>query len=191
MMLHPHPGRGRWLLALAAGGAWLLTGQHLAGQAGADQAGRPHATTLAPTTSTPVQQRPLAPARPASASQPPTSTRSSTGTSRRSSPRSSTDGEVGPRRGSGLATGPFPRTASRTRRAPFNAPGSPQVPEGLWVFSSRGRPGSGDGCAPVAVADRAHRRGVKQLPVVTGRPRSDAAVAAADLLPRGLGVLAA
>src|SRR6266511_3470748 len=101
MMLHPHPGRGRWLLALAAGGAWLLTGQHLAGQAGADQAGRPHATTLAPTTSTPVQQR------------------------------------------------------------------------------------------PVAVADRAHRRGVKQLPVVTGRPRSDAAVAAADLLPRGLGVLAA
>jgi len=33
--------------------------------------------------------------------------------------------EVGPRRGSGLSTGPFPRTASRTRRAAFTATGSP------------------------------------------------------------------
>jgi hypothetical protein len=66
MMLHPHPRRGRWLLALAAGGAWLLAGQHLAGQARRHQAGRPQATTLAPPTSTPVQQRPLPPARPAS-----------------------------------------------------------------------------------------------------------------------------
>jgi len=33
--------------------------------------------------------------------------------------------EVGPRRGAGLSTGPFPRTASRTRRAAFTATGSP------------------------------------------------------------------
>ena len=33
--------------------------------------------------------------------------------------------EVGPGRGSGLSTGPFPRTASRTRRATFTATGSP------------------------------------------------------------------
>ena len=33
--------------------------------------------------------------------------------------------EVGPGRGSGLSTGPFPRTASRTRRAAFTATGSP------------------------------------------------------------------
>jgi hypothetical protein len=37
MMPHPHP-RGRWLLGLAAGCAWLLAGQHLAGQADAGQA---------------------------------------------------------------------------------------------------------------------------------------------------------
>jgi hypothetical protein len=33
--------------------------------------------------------------------------------------------EVGPGRGPGLSTGPFPRTASRTRRATFTATGSP------------------------------------------------------------------
>ena len=33
--------------------------------------------------------------------------------------------EVGPGRGSGLSTGPFPRTACRTRRATFTATGSP------------------------------------------------------------------
>jgi hypothetical protein len=36
--------------------------------------------------------------------------------------------KVGLRRGAGRVTGPFPQTASRTRRAPFNAPGSPQAP---------------------------------------------------------------
>jgi hypothetical protein len=36
-------------------------------------------------------------------------------------------GVVKPGRGSGLSTGPFPRTASRTRRAAFTATGSPQV----------------------------------------------------------------
>jgi hypothetical protein len=38
--------------------------------------------------------------------------------------------EVDPERGAGLTTGPFLRVASRTRRAPLGAPGSPQVP---WV----------------------------------------------------------
>src|SRR6266516_4422353 len=45
--------------------------------------------------------------------------------------------EVGPRRGSGLVTGPFPRAASRTRRAPFNAPGSPQARWGCVLFPVR------------------------------------------------------
>ena len=40
-------------------------------------------------------------------------------------------GEVGPRRGAGLSTGPFPRAASRTRRASFDAPGSPQASVGF------------------------------------------------------------
>jgi hypothetical protein len=38
--------------------------------------------------------------------------------------------EVDPERGTGLTTDPFLRVASRTRRAPLSAPGSPQVP---WV----------------------------------------------------------
>ncbi len=45
--------------------------------------------------------------------------------------------EVGPRRGSGLVTGPFPRAASRTRRAPFNAPGSPQARWGCVLVPVR------------------------------------------------------
>ena len=36
-------------------------------------------------------------------------------------------GEVGPGRSAGVATGEFPRAASRTRRASQNAPGSPQA----------------------------------------------------------------
>ena len=43
------------------------------------------------------------------------------------SSRPGTVGEVGPRRGSSLTTGSFPRDASRTRRACYQAPGSPQV----------------------------------------------------------------
>jgi len=41
-----------------------------------------------------------------------------------------TTGEVDPERGADLADGPFLRVASRTRRAPLNAPGSPQAPKG-------------------------------------------------------------
>ncbi len=37
-------------------------------------------------------------------------------------------GEVGPGRPAGVTTGGSPRTASRTRRAPLSAPGSPQAP---------------------------------------------------------------
>ena len=67
-------------------------------------------------------------------------------------------GEVGPRRGAGLSTGPFPRAASRTRRAPLNAPGSPQAQSGevlvlmpAWRARGRGwlRPGTGSAwCRP-------------------------------------------
>jgi hypothetical protein len=61
-----------------------------------------------------------------------------------------------------LSTGPFPRTASRTRRAPFRAPGAPQVPFGSWCwFSSGGWPGRGNCCAPVSVACRAYLGGVE------------------------------
>ncbi|CAM3924652.1 hypothetical protein NORO109296_13690 [Nocardiopsis rhodophaea] len=42
----------------------------------------------------------------------------------------STYSEVDPERGAGLTASPFLRVASRTRRAPLSAPGSPQVP---WV----------------------------------------------------------
>ncbi len=42
-------------------------------------------------------------------------------------------GEVGPGRGFGLSTGPFPQAASRTRRACLQAPGAPQVPRGRVV----------------------------------------------------------
>jgi hypothetical protein len=40
------------------------------------------------------------------------------------------ESEVDLERGAGLAAGPFLRVASRTRRAPLSAPGSPQAP---WV----------------------------------------------------------
>ncbi len=58
--------------------------------------------------------------------------------------RQSRVGEVGPGRGASLSTGPFPRAASRTRRAPFNAPGSPQAPfRSAWFSASV--VGQGDG----------------------------------------------
>jgi hypothetical protein len=41
--------------------------------------------------------------------------------------------EVGMRRGVSVAAGPFPHAASRTRRAPQSAPGSPQAPQGRWL----------------------------------------------------------
>src|SRR4051794_36246250 len=40
------------------------------------------------------------------------------------------DSEVDPERPARVAAGGFLRVASRTRRAPFSAPGSPQVPPG-------------------------------------------------------------
>ncbi|MDQ0765395.1 hypothetical protein QF027_008030 [Streptomyces canus] len=49
---------------------------------------------------------------------------------RRRSLTSTRNSEVDPERGTGLTTSPFLRVASRTRRAPLSAPGSPQVP---WV----------------------------------------------------------
>jgi len=36
-------------------------------------------------------------------------------------------GEVGLGRGSDLSAGPFPQVVFRTRRTPFDAPGSPQI----------------------------------------------------------------
>ncbi len=44
--------------------------------------------------------------------------------------------EVDSGRPTGVATGGFPRAASRTRRAPFSAPGSPQVSL-VWISSTR------------------------------------------------------
>jgi hypothetical protein len=45
---------------------------------------------------------------------------------------------VGPQRGSGVATGPFLRTARRTRRAPFNATGSPRFCRQPWFVLGHG-----------------------------------------------------
>jgi hypothetical protein len=66
-------------------------------------------------------------------------------------------GRVGPGRGAGISTGPFPWPALRTRRAHYWAPGAPQASLSFAVFlmlcspTVRGSalPGSGSvQCAP-------------------------------------------
>lgn len=60
---------------------------------------------------------------------------------------------VGPGRGSGVATGPFSRTAHRTRRADFSATGSPRcLPSG----GVRRRPRGGDLVASIGVTGDRH-----------------------------------
>ena len=50
-----------------------------------------------------------------------------------------TCGEVDLRRGAGVTTRPFPQVPSRTRRAPFSAPGAPRVlPAGQPLVAAAG-----------------------------------------------------
>ena len=72
-------------------------------------------------------------------------------------------GEVDPGRPAGVATGGFPRVASRTRRAPLNAPGAPQVPQDLVPISCCARPWCRDLRSPVVVAPGADSGRVEQL----------------------------
>src|SRR5438874_12950290 len=81
---------------------------------------------------------------------------------------------------SGPSTGPFPWTASRTRRATFIATGAPQALR-WFMFACRqvacGQ--GGGGRSPVAVACGADLLRVEQFPVLAFRPPSAAAVAVA------------
>jgi len=70
-------------------------------------------------------------------------------------------GGVGLGRGVGIAAGPFPQAARRTRRAALTAPGSPWFLP--WVGSGSVDPGVGDLVAPVAVPDDGYRFGVEQF----------------------------
>ena len=79
-------------------------------------------------------------------------------------------GEVGPGRPAGVATGGSPRTASRTRRAPLSAPGSPQAPRVGALTSCCARPRCRDLCSPVVVALRADSGRVEQLHAIVGGP---------------------
>src|SRR4051794_7053226 len=89
------------------------------------------------------------------------------------------------------STSPFPRTASRTRRARFRAPGAPQVPFRTRVLSSfQAGPRGRDDCSPVAVTRGGYLGRVEQRPFVRGRPPSDVAVAAAEVFPCGPAVFA-
>jgi putative transposase len=66
------------------------------------------------------------------------------------------DGKVGPGRGAGVATGPFPGAPFRTRRMRLHIPGSPRVlPVGqlpVVAVAGVGGPGGCDGAATVVVA---------------------------------------
>ena len=88
--------------------------------------------------------------------------------------------EVDPERGADLTVGPFLRVASRTRRAPLSAPGSPQAPKGWCVASGRARPRGRDAGSPVVVALRADSRRIEQHRLPVGRPD---AVAPTQLFP--------
>ncbi len=95
--------------------------------------------------------------------------------------------EVGPERPAGVTTGGSLRAASRTRRAPQSAPGSPQASGGSVVISCSARPWRWDACSPVVVARSAHSGRVEQHHLTFGGPY---AVASAQFLPRGAPVLA-
>ena len=91
------------------------------------------------------------------------------------SARTQTHGWVGPRRPVSVAAGGFPRTARRTRRAPFNAPGSPRVV--IVGQPSRGGyrcrcPRGGDPAAAVAVAGHCDAGCAGEHDPVIGEPPS-------------------
>src|SRR5207247_1469564 len=94
--------------------------------------------------------------------------------------------EVGPERPVSVTTGGFLRAASRTRRAPLSAPGSPQAP-GLGCCSCSARPRCGDLGAPVVVAPGYYPGRVEQGDLAVGGPD---AVAPAQLPPGRAPVLA-
>lgn len=89
---------------------------------------------------------------------------------------------VGPGRGAGLATSPFPRAALRTRRARSRATGAPQAPVGRRSSAGAG-PRGGDLQPSVEVADGLHPGGVEQPHLLRDGPPAAPAVAAAQVLP--------
>src|SRR5215470_2346929 len=106
-------------------------------------------------------------------------------------PAPATAGEVGPGRGSGLSTGPFPRSRFPNRACDLHRTRLSTSPGGsVVVSSSGGAPWSGNRPSPVVVARGAYLGRVEQHPVLAGLPRSAAAVVAEDLPPARLGVLA-
>lgn len=79
--------------------------------------------------------------------------------------------EVDSERPAGVATGGSLRAASRTRRAPPSAPGSPQIPSGSGCFTScRTRPRRRDLRPPVVVALGANSGGVEQCHTAVAGP---------------------
>jgi hypothetical protein len=78
---------------------------------------------------------------------------------------------VGPGRGAGPSTGPFPRPARGTGRGTFTASGSPRVHAADQPALPGGRPRCRDAVSPVAVeADRDRARFEQRAPVVCGGP---------------------
>lgn len=100
-------------------------------------------------------------------------------------------GWVGPGRGTGLATSPFPRPARRTRRACLHATGAPRVlPAGRrrWCLSGR-CPRGRDLAAAVAVAGHSDAGSAGEHDSVAGEfPGSGQAESAAKLWPAQQGV---
>ena len=98
--------------------------------------------------------------------------------------------EVDTGRPAGIATGGSPRAASRTRRAPHSAPGSPQVPVGnagqlmlcSAMVSGSVLPGSSSGARapwPGRTVPRRHRRAIcRSVDVAPSMPCADACVPA-------------
>jgi hypothetical protein len=90
-------------------------------------------------------------------------------------------------RPAGVATGGFPRPASRTRRALLSAPGSPQVPWAGWGYLMRCSARVWDACSAVEASLSADSGRVEQHHLTLGGPY---AVASAQLLPRRAPMLA-
>lgn len=82
----------------------------------------------------------------------------------------SATGEVDLGRGVSVAAGPFPQAASRTRRAPQSAPGSPQAPQGGWCSSRGAWPWRWDACSPVVVTSSPYSCRVEQRHIAIGGP---------------------
>jgi hypothetical protein len=78
--------------------------------------------------------------------------------------------EVDPERPASVSTGGFLRAASRTRRAPQSAPGSPQVQRITWFSSCCARPWCRNACSPVVVALRADPGRIEQPDISIGGP---------------------